>query len=163
MGVPTVFLVGEDRLALIPEYLNLGTVVVVAPDRETLSTWRSEQEPMVTESQPDGAVLDLSGRRIMCQGSSLPLSELEFKVLGALIESPGHAMSFQELRRRGWGDGPEMPVDPYTVKALVQRLRAKLEASQVPLRIESVRGYGFRGEATGEVAQCSVSGDTAGR
>lgn len=145
MAVPTVFLVGSDRLALIPEYLNLGTVVIVAPDTETLATWRCEQEPIIApEPRADGAVVDMSGRRIMCRGSSLPLSDLEFKVLGALLEQPGRAMSFRELRRQGWGDGAEIPVDPYTVKALVQRLRAKLDAAQVSLRIESVRGFGFR-------------------
>ena len=157
MGVPTVFLVGEDRLALIPEYLNLGTVVVVAPDRETLGTWREEQEPVATQPQPDGAVLDMSGRRIVCRGSSLPLSDLEFRVLGALLETPGHAMSFQDLHRRGWGDRPVMPVDPYIVKALVQRLRAKLDASQAPLRIESVRGYGFRVEQEAESTRMASS------
>jgi hypothetical protein len=157
MGVPTVFLVGEDRLALIPEYLNLGTVVVVAPDRETLETWRLEQDPPVTQQQPDGTVLDMGGRRIVCHGSSLPLSDLEFKVLGALLETPGRAMSFRELRRRGWGDSREIPVDPYTVKALIQRLRLKLRASDAPLRIEAVRGYGFR------VEQDGPSGGLAGR
>jgi DNA-binding winged helix-turn-helix (wHTH) protein len=144
VGVPTVFLVGEDRLALIPEYLNLGTVVIVAPDRETLCAWRSDQEAVASPPSPEGAVVDMSGRRIMCQGSSLPLSDLEFKVLGALLDRPGDAMSFKDLRRHGWGDGPEMPVDPYTVKALVQRLRAKLDAAQAHVRIESVRGFGFR-------------------
>lgn len=149
MTVPTVFLVGSDRLALIPEYLNLGTIVVVAPDIETLATWRSEQErTLASVARTDGAVVDISGRRIVCRGSSLPLSDLEFKVLGALLEEPGRAMSFRELRRQGWGDAGEIPVDPYTVKALIQRLRSKLEAAQAAVRIESVRGFGFRIETT---------------
>lgn len=162
MTIPTVFLVGSDRLALIPEYLNLGTVVVVAPDSETLATWRSEQEPSaVSEPRTDGAVVDLSGRRILCRGSSLPLSDLEFKVLGQLLERPGRAMSFRELREQGWGDGPEMPVDPYTVKALVQRLRAKLETAQAPVRIESVRGFGFRIEPAEQKAPPASVGPEA--
>ena len=41
MAVPTVFLVGTERLPLIPEYLNLGSVVVVAPDPGTLKRWRA--------------------------------------------------------------------------------------------------------------------------
>ena len=44
MAVPTVFLVGTERLPLIPEYLNLGSVVVVAPDPGTLKRWRAEQD-----------------------------------------------------------------------------------------------------------------------
>jgi DNA-binding response OmpR family regulator len=147
MGVPTVFLVGEGRLALIPEYLNLGSVVVIAPDRDTLRQWQGEQADPPSaqpEHELDGTVVDMEGRRIVWQGESLPLSELEFKVLGALLRVPGRAWSFRDLRRVGWGDGAEIPVDPYTVKALVQRLRAKLTAANAGIAIEAVRGFGFR-------------------
>jgi DNA-binding response OmpR family regulator len=144
--VPTVLMVGESRLPLIPEYLSLGSVVVVAPDTETLRRWQAEQA--ATEypgtGPESGAVVDMSGRRILWQGDSLPLSQLEFRTLSALLEVPGRAMSFGELRRAGWGDGQEMPVDPYTVKALIQRLRAKLIAVSAPMSIEAVRGFGFR-------------------
>jgi DNA-binding response OmpR family regulator len=147
MGVPTVFLVGEGRLALVPEYLNLGSVVVIAPDRETLRHWQAEQEPQAhVDAAPsaDGTVVDMEGRRILWKGESLPLSELEFRVLGALLRAPGRAWSFRDLRRVGWGDGGEMPLDPYTVKALIQRLRAKLQAADARVTIEAVRGFGFR-------------------
>jgi hypothetical protein len=128
--VPTVLMVGESRLALIPEYLNLGSVVVVAPDQEVLRRWQAEQSATAhPDSAPEpGAVVDMSGRQILWQGDSLPLSQLEFRTLSALLAVPGRAISFRELRREGWGDGPEMPVDPYTVKALIQRLRAKIAA-----------------------------------
>ena len=142
-----MFLVGEGRLALIPEYLNLGSVVVIAPDRDTLRRWQGEQTdptPMQPERSLERTVVDMDARRIMWQGESLPLSELEFKVLGALLRVPGRAWSFRDLRRVGWGDGPEIPVDPYTVKALVQRLRAKLSAADAGIAIEAVRGFGFR-------------------
>ena len=147
MGVPTVFLVGEGRLALVPEYLNLGSVVVIAPDRDTLRRWQAEQDqPTSTEPTQvaDGTVVDMEGRRILWKGESLPLSDLEFKVLGALLRTPGRAWSFRDLRRAGWGDAGEMPVDPYTVKALIQRLRAKLQAADAGVTIEAVRGFGFR-------------------
>jgi len=147
MGVPTVFLVGEGRLALVPEYLNLGSVVVIAPDRDTLRQWQDEQDPPPrTAAAPvvEGTVVDMEGRRILWKGESLPLSELEFKVLGALLRAPGRAWSFRDLRRVGWGDAGEMPVDPYTVKALIQRLRAKLQAAEARVTIEAVRGFGFR-------------------
>jgi DNA-binding response OmpR family regulator len=147
MGVPTVYLVGEERLALVPEYLNLGSVVVIAPDRETLRLWQVEQEeppPLQPEADGDATVVDMEGRRILWQGQSLPLSELEFKVLGALLRIPGRAWSFRDLRRVGWGDTAEMPVDPYTVKALVQRIRAKLSTAKAEVTIEAVRGFGFR-------------------
>jgi DNA-binding response OmpR family regulator len=146
--VPTVFLVGEDRLPLIPEYLNLGSVVVVAPDGSTLRRWSAEQlENRQVDSQPEfgeGTVIDMEARQIRWQGDSLPLSQLEFRVLSALLRAPGRAWSFRELRVQGWGDGPEVVLDPYTVKALVQRLRRKLAAAHASLAIEAIRGYGFR-------------------
>lgn len=140
-------MIGEDRLALVPEYLNLGSIVVVAPDRDTLRLWQEEQSTLSIPELAaggDAAVVDLDGRRIVWHGDSLPLSDREFRVLGSLLKVPGRAWSFAELRVAGWGDGPEMPVDPYTVKALVQRLRAKLAAAGAQIAIESVRGFGFR-------------------
>src|SRR3954468_18721968 len=91
MGVPTVFMVGEERLALVPEYLNLGSVVVIAPDRATLLRWQEEQAGDGGESQthPEGTVVDMRARQILWQGSSLPLSQLEFQVLQALLGEPG--------------------------------------------------------------------------
>jgi DNA-binding winged helix-turn-helix (wHTH) protein len=147
--VPTVFLIGTDRLPLVPEFLNLGSVVVVAPDRRTLEHWRSEQDPApdLEEEPSHGAtVVDLAGRRIVTRGTALPLSDREFRVLRVLLARSGTAMSFSELRSEGWGEGPEMPFDVCSVRALVQRLRAKLRAQHAPFEIVSVRGFGYRGE-----------------
>lgn len=150
MGIPTVLLVGVERLPLVPEYLNLGSVVVVAPDQETLRRWTREQEvqpaPGGFEAEVGGTVVDLNGRRILSDGASLPLSDLEYRVLSALLIPPGRAVSFAELRASGWGDGPEMPADVYAIRALVQRLRAKLEVARVGVTITAVRGFGFRAD-----------------
>jgi two-component system, OmpR family, response regulator MtrA len=149
MAIPTVFLVGVERLPLVPEYLNLGSVVVVAPDQDTLRRWTWEQDS--PHHQTDGSdvssggtVVDLAGRRIVSDGATLPLSDLEYLVLSALLSPIGRALSFQELRSCGWGDGPELPADVYSVRALVQRLRAKLESAGADIAIEAVRGFGFR-------------------
>ncbi len=152
MGIPTVYIVGTERLALVPEYLNLGSVVVVAPDRDTLKRWGREQDQhsdglSVPNGIVEGAtVVDLAGRRIVSDGATLPLSDLEYRVLSALLDPPGRAISFRELRTRGWGDGAEVSADVYSVRALVQRLRAKLEVARADVRIEAVRGFGFRAD-----------------
>ena len=149
MAIPTVFLVGVERLPLVPEYLNLGSIVVVAPDQDTLLRWVWEQDDWrrgdaKDDAGPEGAVVDLAGRRINSDGTSLPLSDLEFRVLSALLSPPGRALSFRDIRGAGWGDGPEIPADIYSVRALVQRLRAKLQAAGADLLLEAVRGFGFR-------------------
>jgi DNA-binding response OmpR family regulator len=151
MAIPTVFMVGVERLALVPEYLNLGSVVVVAPDQDTLRRWTSEQ---VMSPAPNGdeevssSVVDLAGRRIVSDGETLPLSDLEFRILSALLSPVGRALSFQDLRSIGWGDAPELPADVYSVRALVQRIRAKLDVVGADLRIEAIRGYGYRAMGT---------------
>jgi hypothetical protein len=95
-------------------------------------------------------VVDMAGRRIISDGSTLPLSDLEYRVLSALLSPVGRAISFRELRSIGWGDSPELPADVYSVRALVQRLRAKLEVAGADIEIEAIRGYGFRSRAVVE-------------
>lgn len=146
MAIPTVLMVGVERLPLVPEYLNLGSIVVIAPDQDTLNRWIAEHAPP-NPTEPQGGsstVVDIAGRRIVTDGATLPLSDLEYRVLSALLSPIGRAISFQELRSVGWGDSPELPADVYSVRALVQRLRAKLAVADADLGIESVRGYGFR-------------------
>jgi DNA-binding response OmpR family regulator len=151
MNVPTVYLLGEDNLELIPEYLQLGSVVVVAPDRDVLRRWTADQEPDRGDDgtrPPDNGELlvDLSARRVSIDGRTLNLTDLEFRVLAALMTRPGRAWSFADLRRAGWGQGPQLFGDDQTVRALVQRLRKKLRAGGAPVRIEAVRSFGFRAE-----------------
>ncbi len=151
MNVPTVYLLGEDHLELIPEYLQLGSVVVVAPDRDILRRWTDDQQDDGADASVDhpelnGLVVDLSARRVSFDGATLNLTDLEFRVLAALMTCPGRAWSFTDLRRAGWGAGPDLYTDDQTVRALVQRLRKKLRAARAPIAIEAVRSFGFRVE-----------------
>jgi DNA-binding winged helix-turn-helix (wHTH) protein len=151
MNVPTVYLLGEDNLELIPEYLQLGSVVVVAPDRDVLHRWTADQEQdrdkdAVRPPHNGDLVVDLSARRVSIEGRTLHLTDLEFRVLAALMTRPGRAWSFADLRRAGWGQGPQLFGDDQTVRALVQRLRKKLRADGAPVTIEAVRSFGFRAE-----------------
>jgi DNA-binding response OmpR family regulator len=151
MNVPTVYLLGEDHLELIPEYLQLGSVVIVAPDRDVLRRWTDDQQDdgdgaTVGHTEHGDLVVDLSARRVSFAGTPLNLTDLEFRVLAALMTRPGRAWSFADLRRAGWGEGPDLEGDDQTVRALVQRLRKKLIAARVPLAVEAVRSFGFRAE-----------------
>ncbi len=147
MTVPTVLMVGVDQLPLVPEYLNLGSVVVIAPDQETLNRWITEQTPDRNGGAPPSGhpstVVDMTGRRIISDGASLPLSDLEYQVLSALLSPVGRAISFQELRSIGWGESPELPADVYSVRALVQRLRAKLQVAKADVEIRRSEATAF--------------------
>ena len=76
------------------------------------------------------------------------MGDLEFRVLSALLSPAGRALSFRELRASCWGDTQELPADVYSVRALVQRLRAKLQVADAKLTIEAIRGFGFRAVAS---------------
>ncbi len=149
MAIATVYLVGIDELDRVPGYLDLGAVVVIAPDQGTLRGWQLEQggiNPTKSAEPVDGLVLDFPGRQVLVDGQPLSLSDLEFKVMAALLSRAGAAWSFRDLRRAGWGEGIDLPVDDASVRSLVQRLRVKLRALGAPLTIAAVRGYGFRAE-----------------
>lgn len=100
MTIPSVSTVGVDRLVLIPEYLNLGSVVIVAPDSPILRAWRQERALPSAKEQGHPPVVYMQGRRIVHEGASLPLSDREFRVLGGVLAQPGPGPSG---RFAAWG------------------------------------------------------------
>ena len=147
--VPTVFLIGVDELERIPEFLELGAIVVVSPDITTLRYWQREQELGLPTAEPSsngasGVVVEMDAHRISYRGVPIALSEREFRVLAALANGAERALSYNEVRRRGWGDDLQLPIDICGMRSLMQRLRAKLRAVEAPLNVVAVRGYGFR-------------------
>ncbi|TMK55745.1 MAG: helix-turn-helix domain-containing protein [Actinobacteria bacterium] len=99
---------GIDDLERIPEFLDLGLIVVVSPDPTTLRRWQHEQElgeaPMDRPAATTGVVVEMDARRI----------------------------------------STNIPIDIYSIRSLIQRLRAKLRAVAAPDTIAPVRSFGFR-------------------
>jgi DNA-binding response OmpR family regulator len=62
--------------------------------------------------------------------------------MDALAEEPGRALSFRELLANVWNIGAHG--DASIVRAAVKRLRRKLSVAGAEVRIEAVRGVGFR-------------------
>ncbi len=158
MGVATVTLVGDDP-SRAWDFLRLGAVVILAPDTATLRRWRDEGETVSTPGPHarsaagrDDLHVDHPAHCVRWNGDPLPLTELEFRVLSCLGADPGHARSYRELRRVGWGECPDLGDDAYVVRAVVQRMRRKLSRAGVRMRIVAVRGFGLRLEAEMETA-----------
>lgn len=86
-------------------------------------------------------MLDLAAHRVYWRGLALPLTEHEFQMLAALMEPPGRACTYDELRKRVWGTEYG---DASLVRTAVKRLRRKLPRAGVTVRIEPVHGVGFR-------------------
>jgi DNA-binding response OmpR family regulator len=91
------------------------------------------------------------------------LSDLEFRVLGALVVRPGRARSFGDLRAAGWGEVPAMSGDVEALRALIQRLRRKLAAAGTGVEIEPVRGFGYRATVGPEGTPAGPPTDPPGR
>jgi DNA-binding response OmpR family regulator len=148
MSTPTVVLAGLGEIGQIRAFLALGAVVVIAPDDEVLSTWMFEHlttaSPHACSKEVEGLSIQSLARRVLFGGESLPLTELEYRVLVFLASEPERARSFQEIRRSAWGESPDLPDDVFSVRSTIQRLRKKVLDSGAPVAIESVRAFGFR-------------------
>lgn len=86
--------------------------------------------------------MDLTSREVHRGGRPIRLTNLEFKLLAALVKRAGEVASAEVLRREVWG----LEFDPGTglVKVHLSHLRRKLEGGGAPRIIESVPRQGYR-------------------
>src|SRR5919197_794525 len=66
MGIPTVLMVGTEHLSNVPEYLRLGSVVVIGPTLDRLTQWQEERPvgPRARSEPGEDVHVDLLGRRV---------------------------------------------------------------------------------------------------
>lgn len=100
---------------------------------------RAGGQPEVREVYDDGVVsIDHAASEVRVRGEAVALTPLEFRLLAAFVEHPGHVLSRGQLMELVWGDvygaGDQ-------VKIYVGFLRRKLGAPEL---IETVRGFGYR-------------------
>jgi DNA-binding response OmpR family regulator len=148
MGIATVTLSGLTDMHQIQAFLELGAVVVIAPGDEVLTAWIRERlgEPDGHTCKRQAADLEIKRKahRIEIHGERLPLTELEYRTLVLLSSEMERARSFQEIRAAAWRDAGDFTGDVFSVRSVIQRLRRKLKQAGAPVRIESVRGFGFQ-------------------
>lgn len=89
--------------------------------------------------------IDLDARQVRKGGKPVELTAQEFRLLVALVESEGRALSREQLLNLAWGlsyEGTERTVDTF-----VRQLRVKLEEDpEAPRHLLTVRGVGYRFE-----------------
>jgi DNA-binding response OmpR family regulator len=96
-----------------------------------------------------GLLLDPGKRAVTLDGRPLTLTEFEYKLLHALMASPGKAFSREELLDACYQDGVE--VIDRVIDVHVGKLRQKIERDPArPRYIQTVWGYGYRFSDTGE-------------
>jgi two-component system, OmpR family, response regulator len=97
-------------------------------------------EPVTAES--DGLFLDPGEHAIVHNGSRVPLTPTEFRVLGALAARPGQLVHRAALVAAGWPTGAI--VHDNTLDAYVARIRRKLRDAEASETIATTRGVGYR-------------------
>ncbi len=87
-------------------------------------------------------VIDLAERRVSRAGKLIHLTPIEFRVLAALAERPGHMLAPETLLAKVWGS--EYADDLENVKRYIHYLRQKLELEPTkPQLIMTERGFGY--------------------
>ncbi len=96
-----------------------------------------------------GAVaMDRVAHRVRINGQQTSLAPAEYRLLEFLLAHPGRVHSRTQLLARVWGR--EQGVSPRTVDVHVRRLRQVLEPHALEGMIETIRGFGYRLQASGE-------------
>ena len=81
-------------------------------------------------------------RRAAVDGIELALTAREYAILEALVREAGAVVSRTDLLEQAWGEREEPSSN--TVDVLVARVRKKIAAANAGLRIETLRGSGYR-------------------
>jgi len=122
--------------------LDPGGVVLLCADLDEL---REILFPAVGRSsapEPAGElVVDQVGFHASWRGEPLPLTRLEFRMLGCLARPPVEVWTYQQLFTAVWG-GVYLG-DSAILHSAMKRLRGKLRAAG-GLEVETVRGIGYR-------------------
>ena len=146
--VPILIVSGERDRTVPAELLDLGADDFIrkgAPSAELLARIRA-----VVRRRSAGASspvhdsswrLDQRRHEISWQGSLVPATAIEYRLLAILVERLGDLVSHADLLEAGWPDVPDP--DPLWLKPHLARLRDKLKAVGAPVPV-AVRAVGYR-------------------
>jgi DNA-binding response OmpR family regulator len=94
-----------------------------------------------TEAE-SGLRIEADARRVWVQGREVALTTKEFDVLALLSENRGAVVTRERLMDEVWDSN--WYGSTKTLDVTVGRLRQKLEESEAPAKVVTVRGVGFR-------------------
>ena len=100
-------------------------------------------EPCATSLRVGGLEIDAGAMTVTRDGTELPLTATEIRLLVEFAQHPNQVLSRQSLLKRVWDYG--YVGDSRIVDAAVARLRAKIEDDPAnPALLRTVRGIGYR-------------------
>lgn len=105
---------------------------------------RPAPEPHLPPIVRGDVVIDLTERRVTRAGQPVHLTPTEFRLLAALAERPGHALTPDSLLARVWHASGDYADDVENVRRYIHYLRQKLETDpDHPQLILTERGFGY--------------------
>lgn len=119
-----------------------GVPELLARVRAALRRWgRDEEESSVVRFGP--IAVDLANRRVARDGVDVHLSQIEFRLITALLAQPGKLLTHRQLLRDVWG--PAYVEHNHYVRIYMGRLRRKLEIDPAqPRFLLTETGIGYR-------------------
>jgi DNA-binding response OmpR family regulator len=93
-----------------------------------------------------GTVIDFTARRLTMEGAEVPLTSREWGVLELLASRRGRVVSRDELLEALWGE--QTAEASASLDVIMSRLRRKLGDVPERCRVSTVRGEGYRLEAS---------------
>ena len=144
---PVIILTGRREPDEIARFLDLGVDDYVSKPftpTELLARVRATLRRAVRvhgSRHLDGLTVDPASFEARVHGRRLALTPTEFRLLGRLVR--GGVISNKSLLRAGWpGQHDELRAD--VLRAPIRRLRSKLASAGSGLRVENLRGVGYR-------------------
>jgi two-component system catabolic regulation response regulator CreB len=119
--------------------------VLTARIRSRLRPGRQAAEPSEPAAPLDGLWVDEGGQRVLLGQADLTLSRYEFRIMRALIASPGRVYSRAQLMDIGWEE-PDASFDR-TVDTHIKTIRQKvkqLDPAYEPIKTHRGLGYSYR-------------------
>jgi two-component system response regulator RegX3 len=150
--VPILIVSGERDRSVPAELLDLGADDFIrkgAPSAELLARIRAvvrrrgdaAARPATVTADASGWTLDERRHEIRWQGTLVPATAIEFRLLALLIERLGELVPHGDLLAAGWPT--EHDPDPLWLKPHLARVREKLRAIGAPSPT-AVRSVGYR-------------------
>jgi two-component system OmpR family response regulator len=93
-------------------------------------------------SQTSGLDLDPARHAVRAPGGEALLTPTEFRMLAAITSRPDEVVRRRTVIAAAWPDGAVVAEN--TVDSFMRRIRGKLESVGSSVKIETVRGVGFR-------------------
>ena len=145
-ALPVLVLTVRDSVEDLVTGLDLGADDYLTKPFE-LAELEARVRALIRRSQAGGIPqlehgplrLDVTGRRLYCNGQPLELSARELAVVELLLMREGRVVTKQQIAEHLYGWDEEASSN--AVEVFVYRLRKKLESSGVELR--TVRGMGY--------------------